>query len=209
VTKLTEADKMARRNQITSAALRCFAREGFHRTSMADIVRESKLSPGAIYHYFTGKDEVIEAIAADRHEHEAALNRAALSEPDPLRALHRLVENYGAWLADPDERMRRRVGVQIWAEALRNDAVHQLVKGGTEAARHAITELLIRARNEGRLRDESDPAALARVFVALFQGFILQLSWDEDIDMNGYLAEVDRLMHLLVVEPAHSTRGGL
>src|SRR3954466_4084938 len=63
--KVTEEHVDARRRQILSAALRCFAREGFHRTTMQDIFREADLSPGAVYSYFTGKDELISGIIAE------------------------------------------------------------------------------------------------------------------------------------------------
>lgn len=198
MSKLSEAQREARRRQITNAALTRFARDGFHRTSMADIVSQSGVSPGVIYHYFASKEDIIEAIAVDRHDREAALNERALADPDPLRALGNLIQSYGNWLADPDERMRRRVGVQVWAEALRNEKVHALVLRGADAARDAIAELLERARAQGRLPQGTRPEMLARVFVALFQGFILQLSWDEGADLQGYLREVERLLHLLV-----------
>jgi AcrR family transcriptional regulator len=45
----------ARREQIYQAALRCFAREGYHRTTMDGIVAESGLSKGALYWYFPSK----------------------------------------------------------------------------------------------------------------------------------------------------------
>src|SRR5919112_312688 len=63
--KVTEEHVEARRRQIVSAALRCFAREGFHRTTMQDIFREADLSPGAVYSYFKGKDELIVAIIVE------------------------------------------------------------------------------------------------------------------------------------------------
>ena len=51
----------ARRQQIVSAALRCFARDGFHATSVRDVVRESGLSAGAVYSYFPSKEELVAA----------------------------------------------------------------------------------------------------------------------------------------------------
>ncbi len=63
--KVTEEHVEARRRQILSAALCCFAREGFHRTTMQDIFGESDLIPGAVYSYFKGKDELIAAIVAE------------------------------------------------------------------------------------------------------------------------------------------------
>src|SRR3954469_17948312 len=63
--KVTDEHVDARRRQILSAALRCFARQGFHRTTMQDIFREADLSPGAVYSYFDGKDELIGGIIAE------------------------------------------------------------------------------------------------------------------------------------------------
>src|SRR5688500_16314647 len=61
--KVSERHAEARRRQILDAGLRCFARQGFHRTKMQDIFREADLSPGAVYTYFFGKDDLIRAIA--------------------------------------------------------------------------------------------------------------------------------------------------
>jgi AcrR family transcriptional regulator len=61
VPKLSDDYREARRRQVLDAAVVCFARTGFHRTSMQDIVAESGLSPGAIYRYFTGKEEIVDA----------------------------------------------------------------------------------------------------------------------------------------------------
>ena len=86
--KVTDEHVAARRRQILSAALRCFAREGFHRTTMQDIFRESDLSPGAVYSYFKGKDELTFAIIAEVMSFvgEAA---ALITEPLPEGRLRR------------------------------------------------------------------------------------------------------------------------
>src|SRR5215218_5000095 len=93
----------ARRRQILSAALRCFAREGFHRTTMQDIFRGADLSPGAVYSYFTGKDELIAAIIGETMSFVVE-SAALFSEPLPegrLRrpgeALAEMIELYGAF----------------------------------------------------------------------------------------------------------------
>jgi AcrR family transcriptional regulator len=52
----------ARRRQITGAARRCFARAGFHGTSMQDVFVESGLSAGAVYGYFDSKDALVSTI---------------------------------------------------------------------------------------------------------------------------------------------------
>jgi AcrR family transcriptional regulator len=52
----------ARRQQVLDAAFACFARQGFHQTTVDDICRESELSPGVVYKYFRSKEEIIEAV---------------------------------------------------------------------------------------------------------------------------------------------------
>ena len=54
-----------RRQQILGAAVACFARQGFHRTTMKDIYSECGLSPGAVYDYFKSKDDIIVAACLD------------------------------------------------------------------------------------------------------------------------------------------------
>ena len=59
--KVTEAHLEARHQQILNAAGACFSRQGFHQTSMQDICREAELSPGAVYRYFSSKEDIIAA----------------------------------------------------------------------------------------------------------------------------------------------------
>jgi AcrR family transcriptional regulator len=47
-----------RRRQIMEAALACFVRKGYHKTTMDDIVAECGLSKGTLYWYFENKDDL-------------------------------------------------------------------------------------------------------------------------------------------------------
>lgn len=192
--KVSQTYRDARRQQIIDAAIACFARDGFHQASMADIVRESGLSAGAIYGYFPGKDEIIVAVAEDRHRQEAELNAAALGRPDPVAALRGLARAYAEWMFDPAAEPRRRLGVQGWAEALRSPAIRDLVVAGMEAAKETLATLIRRAQATGRISRAFEAEALARAMVALFQGFALQLAWDPRVDHQAHLAVVEQLL---------------
>jgi AcrR family transcriptional regulator len=63
--RVSQEHRDQRRQQILDAARRCFIREGFHQTSMTDILTEAGLSAGAVYGYFKSKNEIIAAIAED------------------------------------------------------------------------------------------------------------------------------------------------
>ena len=183
--KISEAQRETRRQQILDAALRCFSRDGFHNTTTADIVRESGVSQGTLYLYFATKDEMIAALAEDRHQNEAFVNALALREHDPIKGLLSLIELHGSTLTDPARLDGRRVGVQGWAEALRNPDIHNSVVGGVALVRAAIIRLVERGQHTGQIRPEIDPAAVARTLIALFQGLVLHIAWGEEVDLHG------------------------
>ncbi|MEQ1613599.1 MAG: helix-turn-helix domain-containing protein, partial [Hyphomicrobiaceae bacterium] len=55
--KLKPATHNARRANILDAAEQCFARQGFHRTTMQDICKAAEVSSGAVYVYFKSKED--------------------------------------------------------------------------------------------------------------------------------------------------------
>ena len=178
--KITEAQRETRRQKILDAALRCFSRDGFHNTTTADIVRESGVSQGTLYLYFATKDEIIVALADDRHQGEAFLSAMAQSEQDPIEGLALLLELHGQGLDDPRRADLRRVGIQGWAEALRNPTILASVVEGSSLVRKEIVRLIARGQRTGRIRPEIEPEAVARMLIALFRGLTLEVSLGED-----------------------------
>lgn len=87
--------------QIADAALRCFARYGFKRSSMDDIAREAGLAKATIYLHFKGKDDVFRAMmerfAAGIAAHCEAVMAQPLPFPDKLSAL--MLAHFGAGYA--------------------------------------------------------------------------------------------------------------
>jgi AcrR family transcriptional regulator len=192
--KISELRRESRRREILEAALACFSEDGFHQTGMADIVSRSGMSHGAVYGYFRSKDDIIEALADDRHQSEAILNSVVLDAADPVEGLRGLFRAYARSLVDPADNARRRVGVNGWAEALRNRRVHARVVEGIDIPRGLISGLVERAQRVGRLSNTVSADAVARSFIALFQGFVLQVTWGEDIDVDACIAVVNRML---------------
>src|SRR5262249_59255610 len=58
VPRVSEAHLAARRQQILDAARACFLRNGFHATSIQDVIAEGGLSVGAVYRYFKSKNDI-------------------------------------------------------------------------------------------------------------------------------------------------------
>jgi TetR/AcrR family transcriptional regulator, transcriptional repressor of aconitase len=200
--RVTESYLQSRRRQIMDAAITCFAREGFHRTTMQDIVGETGLSAGAIYRYFRAKEDIVAAIAAEHHAAEAAAFAEVSPSDDVAAVLRRLVHVSLGRLADPAEQQWRRVTVQVWGEALRNDRVMDIVRSGLDEPVAILTELFRRGQRDGRLPQELDPDGAARVCASIFQGLVLQQAWDPKLDVDAYIGAVLALVEALVRPPS-------
>ena len=87
--------------RLLTAAVRCFASNGFHATTTRDISSAVGLSPGALYVHFPSKEDVLFEIVRTAH----ARVLAYVTEPEvhatesPVRHLQTLVARYTAWHA--------------------------------------------------------------------------------------------------------------
>jgi AcrR family transcriptional regulator len=180
--RFTETQKQGRRQEILAAALRCFARNGFHGATITDIVRESGVSQGTFYLYFQTKDDVIAALADDRSQGDALINAIAGAEADPVVGLKVLFDLHGRTLADAQLADERRVTVQGWSEALRNEAIRQRLIANTARVQREIALLIERGQRTGRFRADADPQGVARALIALFRGLTLLAALDGDFD---------------------------
>ena len=161
---------------------------------MQDIVSESGLSPGAIYLYFKSKEEIIKTVADMRHAAEREIIADAFGAGDTTVALNKLVETFFNSLANTDTRAERSVGVQLWGEALSNPAVHDIVRRGIEEPKNALTEVLTAYQRRGQLPSDLSPEAIARVMLAQFQGFVLQIALDDQLDIKEYIQVIKKLI---------------
>lgn len=182
MTRFTEAQKEARRREILAAALRCFARNGFHSTTIADIVRESGISQGTFYLYFETKDDVIAALADDRSQGDALINAIAEAEADPIAGLTILFDLHSRTLADAGCAEERRVTIQGWAEALRNDEIRRRLLTNASRVERQIEVLIERGQRNGQFRPDAEPRGVARALIALFQGLKLLTAWEGAFD---------------------------
>lgn len=200
--KISEEKRRTRQNQILDAATRCFARDGFHGTSMEDIVRESGLSPGAIYCYFRSKQDIVEAISAERHARDQALLADFVSSPTMSDGLNRMARALLGQLQDTKEKQRRKVSIQFWAESLHDTKIRKVVEPGLRQ-RDRLTVALRAAQQKGELSGTVDTDALSRVMFALLQGFILQQAWEPEIDIAEYVRTAVALLESTIQKPKY------
>src|SRR6516164_10722166 len=139
---LIEASNADRRSQILEAALVCFAKRGFHQTSMHDISAEAGISVGLIYRYFENKEAVISAMA-DRHKQEIGdmLERARQAQT----LLESLEILFTAHCCENEPRVISAFVVDLYAEASRNPQVADLVRDVLRTGMDGVTDLIARS----------------------------------------------------------------
>jgi AcrR family transcriptional regulator len=188
--KVSDAHRSARREQILRATWRCVAREGFHKTTMADVIAESGLSAGAVYGYFKSKDQILVAIAersigsVDEVFHAMLADGAAPHPADALQAaLERLLE-----VADAEDGDLTLIAVQAWGEAVRGGEIHDVVQPRIAEVREHWVEVARRYQAAGGLNADADPEQVGRALLGLLPGFILQRLLLGEVTAAGYAA---------------------
>ena len=81
--KVPEAYLQARRNEIMDAAVKCFMEKGFHNTTMQDIYDATNLSPGAVYNYFSSKEDIVITVLKEFRDWSISSITPLLSENQP------------------------------------------------------------------------------------------------------------------------------
>lgn len=180
--RVSEDHRAARRRQILSAAATRFARDGFHRTSMQDVVDESGLSFGAVYRYFRTKNDIVMAISLEAIGVIETVVRDGVQAGRPVADLLATLPGALLDLEQIDERMR--LAVQAWGEALRDPALAQRMQEGLRRARAALRESIEVNWADSGVHIDADAAA--QVLISIIQGFILQRSWDPRLDADSY-----------------------
>jgi len=192
--KVTEAHSAARRQQIIDAAYRCFARKGFHQTTMRDIYAEANLSPGAVYHYFDSKDAIIQASFEFDYERSRGLFDAAIASHDPVQALRELIAFFFHGLDEAAALGAGRVNVQGWGEALVNPPLLAARRSVVEAYVAALAQIVSKAQAAGQIAPALDPRAAGRVLLSLYYGLELQKALDNEVAVDSYAAAAKSLL---------------
>ncbi len=188
--KVSEEHRAARRDQILAAAVQCVAREGFHKTTMSHVIAESGMSAGAVYGYFKGKNEIIKAIADLAIGGLAASLQELAEGSDPVSpavALETALQHVERLAQSPDGDLTR-VAVQAWAEACRDDEVRELARQRLADVRGSWERVLRRSQQDGTLKPDLDPAAMAQTMLGLIPGFVLQRLIVGDVTATSYAA---------------------
>ncbi|MFD4428204.1 TetR/AcrR family transcriptional regulator [Nocardia sp. NPDC058497] len=192
--RVSEEHLERRRQQILAAAQLCFARKGFHETSMQDVFAEAGMSAGAVYRYFTSKNEIIAALVVQTMTPlRAQLAEIIRSEIPPTPAeVVRLLTTEVIKRGGPDGPLR--LAPQAWALAMVQPEAGIPVRHAIAAMRDLWREYAVRMRELGWIPADADVDALAKTIIGVLPGFMLQHLLLEDADPDEFARGMEVLM---------------
>ena len=147
-----------KRRQLLDAAVRVFARKGFHASRVGDIAEEAGVAHGLLYHYFKSKDEVLQAVFQENWSllvaRIASVEETGEPAADQLRHISAIVLR--TWLHLPDV---VRVVVQEFG---RSPELAERI-GELTLPIDALQRVIARGIESGEFRRDIDPTFAATV----------------------------------------------
>ncbi|MDR3462325.1 MAG: TetR/AcrR family transcriptional regulator [Beijerinckiaceae bacterium] len=164
----------ARRGHILDAAETCFARNGFHPTTMQDIAREARMSPGNIYRYLASKEAVVVALAERDRERGRALIAELEKERDPRGVFEGVIARFFLETSRDVAILR----VDLWSESTRNPTIAALKRRQEAERREWMIEIFTKLATSPLC----DPAALCETISPLLKGMIVNRAISPNYD---------------------------
>lgn len=160
-------------NEALDKALEIFWQRGYEGTSLSDLTEAMGITRPSLYAAFGNKEELFRK-ALDRYAEKASGALSVLEEPSARKAIHKfLTQAVSGQCSQKSPRgcllVQGALSCSEEGETVRKELAHR-----RSQMEQVFRDRLIRAKNEGELPDETDPADLARYFATVSQGLSVQ-----------------------------------
>jgi TetR/AcrR family fatty acid metabolism transcriptional regulator len=155
-----------KRRLILDAAVRVFARQGFHACRVADIADEAGVAYGLVYHYFASKDEVLDTLFLERWQVMLELIEQVDAEPLPVREKLHAIASFivDSYRHDPD--LMKVIIVEVTRAANSFGDTHI---GKIREAYELIGGIVEQAQEEGVFKAEIESRFAAMAFYGVIE----------------------------------------
>jgi TetR/AcrR family fatty acid metabolism transcriptional regulator len=189
---MAQAPPVDRRRQILDAAIRVFARQGFHSTRVADIADEAGVAYGLVYHYFTSKEQVLNELFSERWSLLLqAIGEAEANASEPREKLEAvaafIVESYRH---DPE--LMKVIIVEVTRAANSFGRTHL---PEISQAYDLIAKIVADGQAQGAFRSDVDPYFASMTFYGAIEQLLT--GWIFDL-IPGKVEDFDRAKRLVV-----------
>jgi TetR/AcrR family transcriptional regulator, fatty acid metabolism regulator protein len=173
-----------KRRVILDAAVRVFARQGFHTCRVSDIADEAGVAYGLVYHYFSSKDQILDTLFLERWDVMLAAIADADASPRPPREKLAAIAGFiiESYRHDPD--LMKVIIVEVTRAANTFGLTHlQKIRD----AYRGIAAIVERAQRDGVFRSEVTPEFAALAFYGLVEQVLTAWIFDSVAVPDGEL----------------------
>jgi TetR/AcrR family transcriptional regulator, transcriptional repressor of aconitase len=208
--RISEERREVRREQILEAARACLQEHGLEAVSMEMIIARSGLSTGAVYGYFKGKDQIINAVIVEGTAQMAEDLAPILMNPDPpplpefVGQVLNTVVNFGRHKKGGIDRLL--VSVHGWSHSQSEPALKATTRASYAGLRALFAETVRRWQRAGRFDAEADPEAVAGLLTTITLGFVAQRAMTGSADVSAHVAALESLTQWSDVDGARNAR---
>ena len=148
-----------RRRQILQAAVRAFARKGYHACRVSDIAKEAGVAYGLVYHYYKSKDSLLEAIFRETWGAMLETIRSVEQLDEPARKQVRKVTEIvlRTWKRDPEL-------VRVLVREVTRSAHVQAETEEIDLAYQALQRIVEQGQQTGEFRNDVDARLTATIW---------------------------------------------
>ena len=187
-----------RRDEILVAAQSCFARAGFHQTSMQEICAEAGMSPGNLYRYFPSKESLIAGIA-ERDRAEVAQEFASADLSHGLFAVLEGMAHHH-FSVRPDEQVK--LCTEVMAEARRMPEIARIHESFDADVKRWLIDLFKAGAERGDIPEDTDFETVIGMLMIIADGVWWRRALDPGFDPESVVPIfMDIIRHMLRSRP--------
>jgi TetR/AcrR family transcriptional regulator, transcriptional repressor of aconitase len=208
VPRITDERREARREQVLEAARACLQEHGLEAVSMEMIIARSGLSTGAVYGYFKGKDQIINAVVAEGTAAMAEDLAPVLTNPDPpplpefVEQVLRAVVGFGRNKKVDIDRLY--VSLHGWSHSQSDPELKAATRTSYAGLRKLFVDVVKRWQAAGTLDAAADPAGMAELLTSITLGFVAQRALAGSADVNAHVAALAALTDRSALDSLHT-----
>jgi TetR/AcrR family transcriptional regulator, fatty acid metabolism regulator protein len=190
-----------RRRQILEAAVRAFARRGYHGCRVSDVAREAGVAYGLVYHYYGSKEALLDAIFRQTWGAMLATISSVEELDDPAREKVRKVTEIvlRTWRRDPDL-------VRVLVREVTRSSQVQRETDEIELAMTALQRIVEDGQSGGDFRTDLDARLTATIWYGALEEILTGWAFGQLPDGDGDIAGAEHAVVELVAGGLASDR---
>jgi AcrR family transcriptional regulator len=204
VPRITDERREARREQVLEAARACLEEHGLEAVSMEMIIARSGLSTGAVYGYFKGKEQIINAAVIEGTAEMAKELAPVFTIPEPppfpefVEQLLRAVTGFGRHKQGDIDRLA--VSIHGWSHSQSDPELKVATRASYSGLRRTFLDAVRRGQAAGTFDATADPEGMAELLTSITLGFVAQRALAGSADVTAHVAALKALTNRSAVD---------